>query len=1107
MIPEKGNYLKKARDSAEAQLSLSTGYPDSPLWNHLAWRIAGAKRIDILSSFVQMSGLDVIEERLFDAIQSGARVRILVSDYLCISDVKALRRLRGWVESTAEEDPSSKFDVRLFQCDVSEIGATSFHPKAWQISDENSELLAVGSSNLSAAALKIGIEWNLLSSDSDSGQTHEQAKSEFTKLWIKSTSLTTELLNDYARRADQYRREHFQPEAKDSRNIVFEPRPWQHEALISLQQLRDRGYSRALVAVATGMGKTWLAAFDVRQVGRNIAQRPRVLVVAHRAHILAQAEAAISRVLDFEFGEGNTSWYLGNSDDLDGDLVIASIQKLSRDAGLEKLVAEHFDYVVIDEVHHAHAPSYRRVLAQLNSDFMLGLTATPERADGYDVATIFDDNLAYQATIGDGIEEESLVPFHYIGIQDTVDFTQVPWRNGRFDLGELERRVAQSARMGRLARALDEFPADRTIMFCCSQRHAVFTRNWLISNGHRAAAVFSGNGTDSYSESLNGLRDGNLQYLCVVDMFNEGLDIPAVDRVVMLRPTESKVVFLQQLGRGLRASEGKSRLLVIDFVGNHRVFAQRMIHLLSLGSKTAEWNDLRNWLQGDPPDLPEGCLLDVELEARDVLKQFLPKGKQAGIEGYRAIRDELGRRPTMTEVYSRGYLPKAIAAGQGSWFAFVTSEGDLSEEEAATAAAFSDWLKTVELTNLNKSYKMVVLRVLLDEGSLFKSVDLAEFSNSCRRFMRSHPVLSNDLTGEKHAIDHQAASDEEWAQWWIKWPISRWLDKQSGHKWFTRVNNAFQLNLNCSASEQPVLRQLTEEIVEYRISRYARSRRLVESQPEEFVFEAKVSHSSGRAILFIPEKSKCPGRPTGPTPVRLPDGAEWEFKFVKVACNVAYPIGETKNQLSELLRSWYGDKAGLPGTHFTVQFETRNSQWYVVPTSPVMEQSALEPVRKRGADVVATVKREERYTTHVPVYDVSAAAGDWGPQGVPEEIGWIKVEGHRLEEGMFAAQVIGHSMEPRIPSESWCLFRPSPAGTRGGRLLLVQVNTHLDPEDGGRYTVKQYHSVKTTSDDGWQHHAVELRPLNPGFPAIKIRPEDADSLRVVGEFVSLLTPN
>ncbi|MEZ6150141.1 MAG: DEAD/DEAH box helicase [Pirellulaceae bacterium] len=298
------------------------------------------------------------------------------------------------------------------------------------------------------------------------------------------------------------------------------------------------------------MGKTWLAAFDVRQFGEQLGRRPRVLVVAHRSHILVHAESALSSVLQDAFGPVTTSWYIGSQSDLAGELVIASVQKLARPEGLERLSCEQFAYAIIDEVHHAHAPTYRRVMARLNCAFVLGLTATPERGDGIDVASIFDDNLAYHATIGDGIAEDSLVPFQYVGIRDTVDFEQIPWRNGRFDLAELEERVERSERMDRLWSAMKQHPAERTIVFCCSRRHAAFARDWLRSKGATSAAVFSGDGSDGQIESLEALRAGELDTLCVVDMFNEGLDIPTVDRVVMLRPTESKVIFLQQLGAG-----------------------------------------------------------------------------------------------------------------------------------------------------------------------------------------------------------------------------------------------------------------------------------------------------------------------------------------------------------------------------------------------------------------------------------------------------------------------------------------------------------------------------------------------------------------------------
>ena len=386
----------------------------------------------------------------------------------------------------------------------------------------------------------------------------------------------------------------------------------------SLQSLRQQGFQKALVAVATGMGKTILAALDARQLGRQLGRRPTILVVAHRAQILAQAEAALAAVLDPEFGPAETTCYLADHSELHGALVIASVQKLARPAGLQLLESRQFDYAIIDEVHHAHAPTWRRMLNRLQAHFTLGLTATPERSDGIDVASLFDDNLACHASIADGIAEEALVPFHYIGIRDTVNFQNIPWRNGRFDTAQLELEVSQSPRMERLWQAMQQHSAARTIVFCVSQRHAIFTRDWLRQRGLTAAAVFAGNHSDPLSRSLADLRSGHLQCLCAVDLFNEGLDLPAVDRIIMLRPTESKVLFLQQLGRGLRASAGKTRLLVLDFVGNHKVFAHRLLHLLALNSDNSSWQQLRKVLDGQPAPLPPGCLLDLDLQVREI---------------------------------------------------------------------------------------------------------------------------------------------------------------------------------------------------------------------------------------------------------------------------------------------------------------------------------------------------------------------------------------------------------------------------------------------------------------------------------------------------------
>jgi len=225
-----------------------------------------------------------------------------------------------------------------------------------------------------------------------------------------------------------------------------------------------------------------------------------------------------------------------------------------------------------------------------------------------------------------------------------------------------------------------------------------------------------------------------------------------------------------------------------------------------------------------------------------------------------------------------------------SWFQFIDSEGDLDTQEQEVVERFQAWLRTVETTSLFKSYKMVVLRVLLDYGDLFRSVAIGEFSGRCRRFMLQHPVLRLDLLDGQHAVDHQQATDEQWADWWRRWPIDRWLDVQNGNKWFRLEGDAFSLAIDCPDALRGSLESMTEELVDWRLAAYSKSHRLTVAVEADLAFEAKVSHAGGKAILFLPDQTKLPNRPVGLVTVTLPDSSQWEFKFVKVACNVAKPL-------------------------------------------------------------------------------------------------------------------------------------------------------------------------------------------------------------------------
>jgi SOS-response transcriptional repressor LexA len=460
---------------------------------------------------------------------------------------------------------------------------------------------------------------------------------------------------------------------------------------------------------------------------------------------------------------------------------------------------------------------------------------------------------------------------------------------------------------------------------------------------------------------------------------------------------------------------------------------------------------------------------------------------------------------------NRGYLPSTLIASHGSWFDFAATEGDLSNEEARALEHAREWLSMVESTSLNKSFKLVVIRVLLDRDAMWTGLELLPLAEACRRFLLSHEVLRNDLAPNQLFADHAQAALESWANWWKQWPLAHLEKSQTAKQGLAWKGTRFAITFTCGPTLRTAIESMTSELVDYRLARYAR--RFSSEAPDEAArgFAAKVSHSSGNPILRIPRGEDQPGRPVGPTDVTLPDGTVWTFRFVKIACNVAAPVGVPGNQLPDLMRTWFGADAGAPGTDFHVQFERTESGWTAVPRDPrggTNPEANVVPFVLPAQDLPPgfrqTVSSRSQFISWAPVYSLQAAAGLWGPEQTPEPIGWARVPGQRLGEDMFIAQVRGRSMEPRIQDGSWCLFRKCSAGSREGRIVLVQFRSQTDPELGSRHTVKRYHSVKQPQDGSWQHQSIQLQPLNPEFPPINVTAEEAAEMRVVADFIRQL---
>ncbi|RMF84467.1 MAG: HIT domain-containing protein [Nitrospirae bacterium] len=1075
VIPDKGNYrrpgfvARSTGERAEGRAPPLAGDLDDPFLDHLVPLFGRAERVSILAAFVTDGGVEKIEPSLDSALDRGASVRILCGDYLDFTRPTALRRLLDIAGAATAADRGA-LEVKVVE--VASIEGRAFHPKSWIFEAGHGGSAFVGSSNLSDSALGFGVEWNLRLDAARDPEGFRRLLEAFDTWWQRARRVDLPWIEAYEARVAATQGPGPTPEPPPEppgHTRGPEPRDVQLEALAELRAARRQGRERALVVMATGLGKTWLAAFDVAQMGEEIGRPPRVLFVAHRAEILRQSAATFRRLRP----EAAFSWCMGTAGDLSGDVVFASVQKLARPRVLERLASDGFDYVIIDEVHHAAAETYRRVLDRLHARFLLGLTATPERADAGDIYGLFDDFVAYRADLGVGIERGHLVPFHYWGLKDTIDYRPIPWRNGRFDTEALANAAATRARMERLWEAWQAHPADRSLVFCCSIRHAEFTAGWLRERGVEAVAVHSGPGSADRAESLKRLEAGRLQAVCTVDLFNEGIDVPQVDRVVMLRPTESPVIFLQQLGRGLRTAPGKEALEVIDFVGNHRVFLDRMRTLLSL-VELGDKGGLRRFLErGRPDDLIAGCSVEVELEAVDLLRKLLPTGgaRQALVQAYRELKAARGARPTVGELFRMGYNPKSLKK-LGGWFSFVDKEGDLTSEERAALEDAADWLFDLEAREaMTRCFKMVTLEALLDADALTTGMAIPELARRSYEILKRSPELFRDLEGVKVLGDPHHVPEEVWLRYWIKNPLAHWSGAtgRKGRAWFEIEGDRFLPRFRVRPEAERALARMTRELVEYRLAQYRERRRVAEAK-EAASFEAAVVVAGHDPVLRLPDRTQHPEIPSGNVDVRLEDGTFWRFRFLTGAVAQAHPVGTAANRLPDLLRRWFGPTVGAPGTAFRVRFHRQHGDWHVEPV--VREEAAPIPTPRPGAIVCFP--------------DLRAAAG-WDGDELAEggfEHEEVILPGHGNRDEVFAVRASGRSMEgwrSTIHDGDWLVLRwarGQEMPTLKGRVVLV---ARGDPMEGQSYHLKRV--TKTPS-------GYVLRSDNPDVPDRPAEPGD-----------------
>jgi superfamily II DNA or RNA helicase/HKD family nuclease len=607
--------------------TLLTNAPGEPtLWSQLRSEIESADAIDVVMAFIRRSGIGPLLDALRRHCSEGRPLRVLTTIYTDSTERRALDQL---VDLGA--------DVRISY----DVGTTRLHAKAWVFHRRSGFSTAyVGSSNLTHSAQVTGLEWNVRMSAARNPDVIAKFGAVVDSYWLGGDFVAYdpdvfEMERERAGRSDRGPQVVLSP-------IEMRPHPFQERLLELIELSRQRGHHRNLLVAATGTGKTVMAALDYGMLRRRL-DRARLLFIAHREEILDQSLATFRYALrDASFGE---KW-VGGARPTRFEHVFASIQSLHAN-DLEALPPDHFDVVIVDEFHHAAASSYARVLNHLVPVELLGLTATPERSDGLPILHWFDDRIAAELRLWDAIDQQHLSPFLYFGIHDGLDLREIPWRRGRgYDIDALSNTYTSSDAWARLVvqQVIEHTDASsiRALGFCVSIEHARFMAEHFTRHGIQAVAIWGDSPRAERETALQDLAAGRVRVVFSVDLFNEGIDVPDVDAILMLRPTESPTLFLQQLGRGLRKTKDKGFCIVLDFVGTHRKefrFDRRFRALLG-GSR----RDVERAVQLQFPFLPAGCHMRLDDVAAEIvlrsLRDAIPSRWPAKVDELQSLRRE-----------------------------------------------------------------------------------------------------------------------------------------------------------------------------------------------------------------------------------------------------------------------------------------------------------------------------------------------------------------------------------------------------------------------------------------------------------------------------------
>jgi superfamily II DNA or RNA helicase/HKD family nuclease len=692
-----------------SQERLITNSQKGNLLNELKKSLEECRSFYFSVAFINFSGLQLILDSLKNLEKKGIRGKIITSTYLNFTEPKALEKIKEF----------SNIDLKVFVTDK-DIG---FHTKVYIFEYEDNYKVIIGSSNITQSALKSNVEWNVEIISKREQDFIKEVLLEYENLWNCTEVISDDFLNRYKNFIDDLRKHEKIQEVFFDDFKQISPNKMQKRAMENLHRLRSYGESKALVIAATGTGKTYMSAFDVKNY-----KPKRMLFIVHREEILTKAKETFEKLIDSS--KKYTGLYTGNIKEKDALFLFATIQTMSRH--FEQFPQDCFDYIIIDEAHHASSPSYQNILEYFRPEFLLGMTATPERSDSNNIFELFNNNVALEVRLHEALEDDLVIPFHYFGVTDIegIDLNDVDIDN----IAEVTKRLKVNERVDFIIEKMNFYGYDgkkrKALGFCAGIEHAQYMADEFNKRGIKSVCLTGENSIEERISFIDKLEseDDDLEVIFTVDIFNEGVDIPSINSVLMLRPTNSPIIFIQQLGRGLRKYGGKEFLTVLDFIGNHsKTF---LIAIALNGSRYYDKDSLRVAVATDFANIP-GC---THIQMDSISKErILRQIDQENFNAMKYLKEEYFEFKKLNNMitpllvdyirYDGAPDPIKFIDKEGTYLDFVSKvEKDNKIKELLSNNDFEAIL--VELSGklpIKRVHEFSILKYLMNNGDISKA--------------------------------------------------------------------------------------------------------------------------------------------------------------------------------------------------------------------------------------------------------------------------------------------------------------------------------------------------------------------------------------------------